>query len=127
MNAASFWSSPGVWIATAGGVLMLLNTVRALRAPAPFATYLGLPLADPRDAGLVRVYALRALFIALTLAILLVLRDARTLGLVSLAAVVMPVGDAILTARAGAPRATVIRHIVIAVALAAAAALLLRS
>ena len=127
MNPTNFWSSPGVWIAAAGGVLMLINTVRALQAPAPFATYLGLPLADPRDAGLIRVYALRALFIALTLAILLALRDARTLGLVSLAAVLMPVGDAVLTARAGAPRATVIRHVVIAVALAAAAALLLRS
>lgn len=124
MTATAFWTSPGTWIAAAGGVLMLVNTVRALTAPAPFATYLGLPLADARDAGLVKVYGLRALFIALVLAILLIRRDAITLGLVSIAATVMPIGDALLTRAAGAPRGTVVRHIVIAIALALAGALL---
>ena len=99
--------------------------MRSLSRPEPFAAYLGLPLADPRDAGMVWVYGLRAVFIALAVSALLVLGDPRPLGWLCAAAVVMPVGDAVLTRNAGAPRATVIRHIAIATVLATAAVLLL--
>ena len=120
-----FWNLPGVWIATAAGLFMAVNAMRSLSRPEPFAAYLGLPLADPRDAGMVWVYGLRALFIALAVSALLVLGDPRPLGWLCAAAVVMPVGDAVLTRNAGAPRATVIRHMAIAAVLATAAVLLL--
>ena len=121
----SLLRSPGVWIALAGGGLMLANALRAFRDPSRFAAYLGLPLADEKDAGLVRVYALRALFIALTVGILLLRGEPRTLGWICLAAAVMPVGDLVLTARAGAARPTVMRHALIAMILLLASYLLL--
>jgi hypothetical protein len=124
MNVAEFWSKPGVWIATAGGLLMALNAVRSLTKPVPFATYLGLPLAHDDDAGMVRVYGLRALFIGLAVAALLAMRDVSALAALMFAAVVMPVGDAVLTAKAKAPRATIIRHAVIAIVLLVAGILL---
>jgi Domain of unknown function (DUF4267) len=124
MDNAQFWSLPGVWIAALGGLLMASNALRSLFNPSAFATYLGLPLNDERDEGLLRVYGLRALFIALAVAGLLAVRDVQALTILMLAAVVMPVGDAMLTAKASAPRATVIRHVVIAAALLAAGLLL---
>ncbi len=127
MNETHFWSMPGVWIAALGGLLMASNALRSLTKPEPFATYLGLPLANSSDAGLIRVYGLRALFIALAVGGLLFFQDVRALAILLLAAVVMPVGDALLTARAGAPRATVTRHAMIAVALFAAGVLLVRA
>ncbi len=121
-----FWRLPGVWIASLGLLFMFANAYRSWRAPVAFATYLGLPLSDARDDGFVRIYALRALFIGLAIIALLALRDARALGYFALAAAVMPVGDAWLTRRAGAPTRTVVRHVVIAVVLVIAAALLCR-
>jgi hypothetical protein len=127
MNSAEFWSKPGVWIAVAGGLLMAINAVRSLSKPVPFATYLGLPLAHEGDADMVRVYGLRALFIGLAVSALLIMRDVPALAALMLTAVVMPVGDAVLTAKANAPRATVIRHVVIASVLLVAGLLLVLS
>jgi hypothetical protein len=124
MNSFEFWSKPGVWIATLGGLLMAVNALRSLTAPVPFATYLGLPLVHDGDADMVRVYGLRALFIGLAVAALLVMRDTPALAALMFAAVVMPIGDAILTAKAKAPKATVIRHAVIAILLLVAGILL---
>jgi hypothetical protein len=125
LDPTAFWRSPGVWIAVAGALFMVVNAIRSWRSPVAFAAYLGLPLADARDASMVRIYALRALFIALSLTALLWLRDAGALAIVALAACVMPIGDAVLTSRAAAPAATVARHVIIALALAAAGLLLL--
>jgi hypothetical protein len=94
-------------------------------SPATFAVYFGLPLADARDAAFVRVYGLRAVFVALTVAILVIRQEPHLLGSVALAAVVMSAGDAWLTARAQADRRTIARHILISVALVAAGSLLL--
>ena len=69
----------------------------------------------PGDAALIYIYALRALFIALLVAALLVTKQRRALALLSACAVVMPVGDALLTSAAGAPTATVLRHTAIAI------------
>lgn len=107
--------SPGFWMVALGGLLMAVNSVRAFNDPAAFATYLGLPLAAPGDAALIHIYALRALFIALLVAALLFTRQRRALALFSVCAVVMPVGDALLTSAAGAPTGTVLRHAAIAI------------
>ncbi|WP_406853785.1 DUF4267 domain-containing protein [Alsobacter sp. KACC 23698] len=98
---------------------------RALAAPVRFATYLGLPLSDEGDAPLVQVYGLRALFVGWVIMILLANGGMRRLGAAAFAAVVMAVGDAWLTIRAKASRATITRHLAIATALAAAGVLLM--
>jgi heme A synthase len=108
-------------------VLMAFNTMRAFLDPVGFAAYLGLPLADPRDVGFVHVYGLRAAFVGLLTAGLIVRRDWRTLALVALAGLVMPLGDAALTLAANAEPATVARHVAIAVYLLATALLLQRA
>lgn len=99
-----------------------LNAFRAFSDPAGFADYLGLPLADPRDARLIELYGLRAAFIALLVAALLAFRQWTALFWMATAAIIMPVGDALLTSAAGAPLPTVIRHGAIAVYLAVTAA-----
>ncbi len=127
MTALGLMRSPGGWMAAAGAALMLVNAFRAFHDPAAFAAYLGLPLAAPRDAALIHVYALRALFIGIAVAGLLVMRQRLALGVVAAAAVIMPAGDAILTHQAGAAMPTVLRHIGIAVFLAIAAIALARA
>jgi hypothetical protein len=118
--------SAGVWMVALGGLLMIVNSIRAVHDPVGFAAYLGLPLASPGDAPLLFTYALRALFIALLVATLLVMRQRRALVALAACAVVMPVGDALLAAQAGAGPAIVLRHAAIAVYLIATALLLLR-
>lgn len=114
----------GEWMALAGATLMLVNAVRAVVDPAAFAAYLGTPLSSPEDAPLVFVYALRALFIGLTVIGLVIARQRLALAIVAGVAVVMPVGDAFVTAQAGAASAIVIRHVVIALFLALTASAL---
>lgn len=107
--------SVGGWMVALGGLLMVVNSVRAFNDPAAFATYLGLPLASPDDAALIHIYALRATFIAMLVAALLVTRQRQALAYFSACAVVMPIGDALLTSAAGAPLSTVLRHVAIAI------------
>jgi hypothetical protein len=126
MQTEPFWRSVGPWLAAVGAALMFVNAGRAYADPAAFALYLGLPLSDPGDARLVHVYASRALFIGLAIAALLAARLGRALAIVALAAIVMPVGDAWLTAQAGAPAGTVARHVGIAAFLIVTGALLAR-
>lgn len=121
-----FWRSIGVWMAAAAALLMFVNAARAFGDPSAFSAYLGLPITDPAQSGFVLVYALRAAFIGLAVVLLLYARERRALGLFALAAVVMPVGDAWLTAAADAPAATIGRHVAIAAFLLVAAVLLLR-
>ena len=122
-----FWMEPGVWIAIMGGILMAANAMRATIRPVAFAEYLGLPLADARDAALIRVYALRAAFVTLTLIILLAAENTKLLGAVCLAAVVMAAGDAWLTSHAKAKPSTIARHVAIATLLLAAGTQLILS
>lgn len=51
-------------------------------------------------------------------------RDTRALAVFALVAIVMPIGDAILTATSGAPITTVVRHAATAIVLAVTASLL---
>lgn len=119
-------NSLGLWLAGIGGVLMAVNAARAFADPTAFAAYLGLPLVASGDAGMVHVYALRALFIALLVAALIVLRQRTALALLAVCAVVMPLGDALLASNAGAAPATVARHLAIAVFLVVTALVLWR-
>lgn len=118
------WGAIAIALAGAIALLQGVNAVRAFAAPAGFADYMGLPLATPQDAGFVLVYGLRAAFIALAVAALLVTRNFTALTWVAVAAIVMPIGDAVLTARAGAPTAIVARHVAIAVFLCVTAVVL---
>jgi len=118
------WAAIGFWLAVAIAALQAVNAVRAFVAPAGFASYLGLPLTDPQDQGFVLVYGLRAAFIALAVGGLLATRNYSALAWVALVGLVMPIGDAILVARAGAPVATIARHIAIGVFLAVTAGVL---
>jgi hypothetical protein len=106
--------------------LMFVNAARAFADPIGFAIYLGLPIAEPSASGFVLVYGVRALFIGALAAALLVTRQVRALTWFAATATIMPVGDAILTAQAGAPGGTIGRHIAIAVFLLLTAWLLSR-
>jgi hypothetical protein len=113
-----------VGLAIAIAVLQAINAVRAFAGPASFADYMGLPLGRGGEAGFVFVYGLRAAFIALAVTALAVTRNFHALTFVAVAAIVMPVGDAILASRAGAPVAIVARHAAIAAFLVATAIVL---
>lgn len=121
MNA---WTRPSTWLVLLLGLFMLFNTARALLDPAAFAVYMGLPLADPANGAFVHVYAIRAAFLGLFALALLWLGNTRALALFATVAIVMPVGDAILTAINGAPLAIVARHAATAILLAVTATLL---
>jgi hypothetical protein len=114
----TLWREPGVWIALVLGLAMMWNTYRAAMSPDAFSAALGLPVA-PGDVGFVHVYALRAFALGLIAFALVAARELRALGLFALCAVPMPLGDAILTASAGAETGTVIRHVVYVVVLLA--------
>jgi len=118
--------SVGFWMTAAGAAFLLVTAARAVRAPAAFPTYFGLPLANPGDIGFVRVYASRSIFIGLLAVALLVRRDLPVLTVFTLLAVPMPITDAIMVRRAGAGRATVLRHSAVAVFLLATSFLLWR-
>jgi hypothetical protein len=129
MNSTSINAQPtksrlraaGYWMVAIMALLMLVNFGRALLDPVGFAAYVGLPISGDDQAGFVHLYAFRALFLGLFAAFLVWSDQTKTLMWFALIAVVMPIGDAILTARAGAGLPTVGRHIGIAVFLLATA------
>lgn len=120
------WRSVAVWLSALIAVMMVYNAWQAFAAPTAFAARFGLAGAADADAGFVRVYAGRALFLALVTAVLLALRQFRALGWFAGVAVVMPVADAALVSAAGGPSSIVVRHVVIAAYLVVTAVLLLR-
>ena len=124
MAIANYWLRPSSVLVALMGVFMLVNTVRAFADPVGFATYIGLPLADPANHAFVEVYGLRALFLGLCAWTLLWRRDTRALAVFAAVAVVMPIGDAFLTASHGAAPLIVARHGATAIVLAVTAALL---
>lgn len=104
----------GFWMAVPMALLQGVNAARVVLDPIGFAVYLGAPLAAPADIAWVQIYGLRTAFIALLVAIFLLRRDLKTLFWTALAALLMPLGDAWIAHQAGAPTATVARHLVIA-------------
>lgn len=117
----------GFWIAALMAVLQASNAIRAFAAPVSFSEYMGLPLENAADVGFVYVYGLRAAFISLLVIIFLAVRRFDALVWTAVAAVLMPVGDAILAQNAGAPLLTVFRHGAIAVYVVAAIFILRRT
>lgn len=120
------WRSAGVWMSVLIAAMMVLNTVRAASDPVAFASYFGLPGAADASPAFVLVYASRALFLAVITAILIAKYQWRALMWFALAAIVMPVSDALQVALAHGPSAIVARHIAIAVYLGITAFLLHR-
>lgn len=112
-NAPKFSRSMGFWMALLMIISQLVNAIRAFLDPVAFAVYMGLPLANATDIGFVEVYGLRALFLAVFAAALIYAGQIRALSLLALFAVIMPIGDVILTVSAGAPTTTIIRHVFI--------------
>jgi hypothetical protein len=95
-------------------LLMFVNFARSILDPVGFAAYVGLPINGTDQAGFVHLYAFRVLFLGLFAAFLLWRDEISMLKWFALIAVVMPIGDAILTAKAGAGFATIGRHVGIA-------------
>lgn len=114
----------GIALAAAMAAYMAYNAFQAWTDPSAFAVRLGLPLQSSGSGGWVGVYALRAAFIALLLAGLTYARQWRALFLFTVAALIMPLGDAWLTYSSGAGPAVYGRHLMIAAIIALLAALL---
>ena len=119
-----FYKFSGFWLAVAMGLLMLVNFVRTWRDPAGFSTYMGLPIRDAADLAWVQVYGLRALFIGLVVAFLLVRLDPASLKWLAALAIVMALGDAWLASGHGHGGTT--RHLITAGVLMVAAGMLRR-
>ena len=107
--------SVGFWMAGAMVASQSINALRVLYDPHGFARYFGLPLENVDNIGFVAVYGLRAFFLAVFASVLMYFKEIRTLKLMALCAVIMPIGDAYLAHHGGAPAAIVWRHCVIAV------------
>lgn len=104
----------GFWMAVPLAALQAVNVARAASDPAAFAIYMGAPLSAGADAAWVLVYAARTGFIALLVTALLIRRDLAALKWTALVALVMPLADAWITHRSGAPMSIVGRHLAIA-------------
>jgi hypothetical protein len=120
------WVSFGAWAVLALAGYLAFSATVAVVDPVYFATRLGLPLASAADSGFVLVYASRTAFLVLFALVMLVRREIETLAVFALIAVIVPLGDAIVTAKSGAPVAIVARHLGAAVFLAVTAFLLRR-
>lgn len=117
-------SKIGLGMAVPMAMLQAVNVARVVLDPAGFASYMGAPLVASADASWVAIYAARTAFIALLAAILLIRRDLGALRWMATAALVMPLADAWIAHRVGAPTATVARHLAIALYLGVTAAVL---
>ncbi|MGB3739775.1 MAG: DUF4267 domain-containing protein [Pontixanthobacter sp.] len=117
----------GFWLAAAIAALQGVNAVRTVIDPQGFATYMGLPVGQLGALGWVHVYGLRTGFIAVLTTVLLARSDFAALRWMALAALLMPLGDAWLTASAGAGAPIVGRHLAIALFLLVASHFLARA
>ena len=114
-STTSVFRTAGFWMALIMGLSQTVSAVRAFSDPLGFADYMGLALFGSGDTGFIYVYGLRTAFIAILVFLLAALKRLDALSWMALVAILMPVGDAILAAGAGAPSAIVIRHAAIAV------------
>lgn len=120
------WRKIGFGCAIVMGLAQASSALRAFADPVAFSVYMGLPIASPEQAGFVIVYALRTTFIAALAFYLALTGRLRALAVIAAIAMVLPVGDAWLSAQAGADNTIVYRHIAIAVFLAFTAIMLFR-
>ena len=110
--SVSTYTLPGFWMGLAVAALMYVNAIRTVIDPVSFATYMGLPVKAPESIPWVRVYGLRALFIALLVTYLLLRADPESLKWAALFGVPLALGDAWLVRNGGGR--TVSRHLAIA-------------
>ncbi|MEM7780937.1 MAG: DUF4267 domain-containing protein [Pseudomonadota bacterium] len=108
------------------GLAQASSAARAFADPQAFSVYMGLPIDGPNDAGFVTVYALRTTLIAALAFFLALTGRLGALAVIAFVALLLPIGDAWLSAQAGAPQSVVYRHIAIAVFLAFTAFMLRR-
>ncbi|MEL6667208.1 MAG: DUF4267 domain-containing protein [Pseudomonadota bacterium] len=127
------FSNSGNWTKTAIGlvvvmvILQAVNVVRVVADPIGFSQYMGIGIDQNGDTSFVYVYGLRTAFIIVIACVLLFLRDFRMLSVVAVAALILPIGDAMLALRADASFAIVVRHFLIGLYLAATALVLGRA
>lgn len=108
------WRSVGVWLAVAMVLYTFSNVVRAAIDPRGFADFFfGQPVSADNTA-FVWVYAIRTLFLAVFAGVLLLQKNIPALTTFTLVAILMPLGDALLTAVSGAPIGRVAIHLLIA-------------
>jgi hypothetical protein len=112
------WRSAGVWMCVPIVALMAFNTARAISDAKGFAAYYGLAGAADADPAFVHIYASRAFFLAAATGIFLAARQWRALMWFALAAIVMPLCDALQVAMAQGPPPVIARHLSIAAYLA---------
>jgi hypothetical protein len=93
---------------------ILFNAVRSVLNPAEFASYYGLPLANPENDAFVLVYTIRALFLGLFGLGLLIRKQYNALALYALIGSVMPLGDALLVGIEGGGTGVILRHLLTA-------------
>lgn len=106
------WRTVGFWLAIPIAALQGVNAVRTLIDPVGFAAYMGVAGGDP---AWVQIYGLRAAFIALLVGVFLARQNLTALKWMALCALVMPIGDALITSGASASAAIVGRHAAIGV------------
>lgn len=118
----------GFWCAIIMAAAQATSAIRAFVDPSAFADYMGLPMGGSGTSqGFVLVYALRTTLIAFLAAYLAISGRLRALAVISLVALILPLGDAWLSAQAGAPQAIVIRHLGIAAFLGFTSLMLFRT
>ena len=104
-STTSVFRTAGFWMALIMGLSQTVSAVRAFSDPSGFADYMGLALFGSGDTGFIYVYGLRTAFIAILVFLLAALKRLDALSWMALVAILMPVGDAIFAAGAGAPSA----------------------
>ena len=67
--------SVGFWLAVAMSALQGLNAVRTFFDPVGFASYMGVPINGTEQVAWVQIYGLRAAFISLLVAVLIIRQD----------------------------------------------------
>ncbi|MEI8145244.1 MAG: DUF4267 domain-containing protein [Alphaproteobacteria bacterium] len=113
--ATAFHRSLAFWLAAVIGAFQAVNAVRAFADPSGFAAFYGTPIIDPRDIAFIYVYALRTSFIAILVAFFLIRQQVEALKWMALAALVMPIGDALLVTLAHGSPLTIARHVATAI------------
>lgn len=120
------WKTIGFWCAIIMAMAQATSALRAFANPEAFSVYMGLPVNGPDETGFVLVYALRTSLIAALTFFLALTGRFRALAVIATIALVLPIGDAWLSAQANAEQVIVFRHIAIAAFLMFTAMMLFR-
>ena len=122
--SVSIYKHTGTWLGLVTVLFITFNAWRAFSNPVGFAAYYGTALSASGEVSFVYVYGIRALALGVLGGWLLLTRRLDALAILAFSAVVMALGDAVLTHQSGAAVGTVIRHLVVAGFLATTGVLL---